>query len=849
MCVGCSISALRKIETDERRPSRQLADLLASCLEIPPEYQKLFIEAARGLGPVDRLRGLDPRSDITISLNSTRSTAPNWNLPHALTPFLGREAEQKKLADLISDPGCRLLTFVGPGGIGKTRLAIEVACEVYGRFGDGVYFTSLVGVSDPEFIVPAIAQSVNLNFSGPLEPQKQLINYLENKQTLLLLDNFEHLLGGVNLIVDLLSGSQGVKLLVTSRERLELRGEWVFEVEGLPIPSSDQEERVDTYSAVQIFYQRACRARFNFQLSESNIPYIVKICRLAEGMPLAIELAATWITMLSCREIAGEIERGLDILTTTLKDVPDRQRSMRAVFDHSWQLLTDEERQSLRRLSVFRGGFQREAAQVVAGADISLLSNLIAKSFIRRSSKGRFTIHELVRQYLALRLGEDPDEMKAARDAHSTYYTDFIARLEGELKGNEQLSTMPVLDDEINNIRSAWRWAVRHGSAQSIQKPIRTLWYYFDIRGWFQEAEQSFNWAAEELERIVAEKDHTDETLATLIAYIRAEQGWFCLRSGKFEESDQLVQSNLEKLRAAGAYIELVDALQHAGALDRLMGNYTRSGARFEEMLQFAIQTNDLWNAAIAEGNIGLAAQALGDYEQARVRMGKTVDSFRMLGEKRMLSVALHFLGGTSCMLHDYDRAQIYLLESLALSRSIGDRWIESISLRELGNVTREIGTAEDAAPLFRESLALAKELGEHWSILQALNALGETMIALEDFPSACETFFEALAMAWEMQDLPDVLASLGGLARLSCQQYSKEMEELDALVISLIILNHPKATQKTIDEARRLNSELTAQLDTAQVKAAQNRAQSIALETLVPNIISKLKLESASLP
>lgn len=842
-CAGCSVSALRKIEADERRPSRQLAELLAGCLHLAPEEQPAFVDAARGVRQVAHLGSPEPGAQgwaLSQPLagspagDSAAHSAPLWNLPAPATPLIGREAELETLVRLLDDPQCRLLTLLGPGGIGKTRLALEAACAVWDRFGHGVFFVPLEATASAEFMAPAIAQAIGVNFAGSAEPRQQLVNVLRHKQALLFLDNMEHLLHGVDLLAEILEQAPEVKLLVTSRERLQLRGEWGFDVQGLPTPAEEQAQGLENYSAVQLFLQRARRVCVDFEPSEEDNRNIVHICRLVEGMPLALEFAAAWASVLSCREIAGEIERGLDILATSLRDVPERQRSMHAVFDHSWNLLSAEEQRVLRQLSVFSGGFRREAARVVADADLVLLSSLSAKSFLRHTSRGRFLIHDLVRQYAAGRLARNPDEEQATCERHATYYMDFVAGLEDDLKGARQHEALMHMDDEAGNVRRAWRRAVQRGDATNVRKAIRALWYFYDIRGWFQEAQAAFCWAADTLEQRVASGEDLEADVAILHAYIRAQQAWFGLRVGRFEEAEQLLEVSLAVLRAAGAHERLVDALQHAGALQRLMGNYVRSRDLYQEMYHYAAESGDSWNATIAEGDIGLAAQALGDNEEAYKHMAATVVSFRQLGDPRMLAVALHFLGGISRAMESYDEAGRSLRESLALSRSIGDRWIESMTLRELGNVARELGTRQCAACLFKDSLAVAREIGEHWCILQALTCLGDANLALDDLAAAHDAFHEALTMAWEMQALPDVLAALEGLAAWSARQATSD-EKLQAdLTTTLFVLNHPAVLPQTKEAARRLQSELEKRLESHLVEAAQAHAQTLSLESIV---------------
>lgn len=842
-CAACSVSALRKIEADERRPSRQLAGLLGDCLQIPPDEQSWFIDAARGVRQVSRMGAAVPEALVPGPAQLAQPAPPSsegatpwplWNLPAPATPLVGREAELETLARLLGDADCRLLTLLGPGGIGKTRLALEAACLVWNQFSDGVFFVPLEDTESREHMATAMGQAMGLNFSGPLDPRRQVVSFLQRRQTLVFLDNLEHLLDGIGVLAEILEKAPGVKLLATSRERLQLRGEWIFEVQGLPAPGEGNLEGLESYSATQLFLQRARRAQADFQLSDEDRPHVVRICRLAEGMPLAIELATAWTPVLSCREIADEIERGLDILSTSYRDAPERQRSMRAVFDHSWQLLTEEEQRVLRQLSVFGGGCRREAARVVAGADLVMLSSLIAKSFLRRTSHNRFTMHDLLQQYMASHLRAQPEEEEATRARHARYYMDYVAGLEEDLKGSRQQEALAQMDAEAENIRRAWRRAIQLADAGVIRKPIRALWCYYDARGWFQEAEANFGWAGDTLEQMPAYRETTAPDIMLLHAYTRAQQAWFLLRVGRFEEAARLLQSSLAVLHVADAQALLVDALQHAGALDRLMGNYARSRSYYEEMLACALQTGDTWNATLAGGDIGLAAVELGDYEEGRARMQGAVTSFRALGDRRMLGASLHFLGAISCALGLYDEAEDYLEESLALSRAIGDRWIENMSLRELGNLAWEMGKQEHAAALFRDSLALAREIGERWSMLQALNCVGTTMLALGESESAYQVLGECLDRAWQMQAIPDVLAALIGLAQWSARTAAGEDALRAALATTLFIESHGAATAKVKERARCLESELEARLTPELVEAARQTARVASLETLV---------------
>lgn len=330
--------------------------------------------------------------------NRARAYVPRPIMPVYATPFVGRDRELQDIVSLLSDPNIRLITVAGLGGIGKTRLCVEAVRGLLSRFVDGVYFIQLPSLDDISELAPLVARGMRLSLGTNDNAAEQVVRYLARKQALLVLDGFEHLTGGAGWIARLLQATAAVKVLVTSQASLNLRKEWVRHLDGLPYPSHDDVECIEDYGAVRLFLERAHRVRHDFSLLD-NEKYVVEICQLVQGMPLAIELATSWLKTLSCAEIAAEIKQSIDFLAARQPDVDARHRSVRAVFDYAWARLAHEERLVLRRLSVFHGGFGREAAGQVAGASIQVLSELVDKSFLTRGPGELFEMHDLLRQY------------------------------------------------------------------------------------------------------------------------------------------------------------------------------------------------------------------------------------------------------------------------------------------------------------------------------------------------------------------------------------------------------------------------------------------------------------------
>lgn len=390
-------------------------------------------------------------------------TAPHY-LPAPTTTFIGRTQELAQIAALLAAGPCRLLTLLGPGGIGKTRLALRTVDDLATRFADGVAWVTLGPNSTHEFVIGSIAEACSLTFADGIDPAQQLKAYLRRSHLLLVIDNGEYLATSAFWIGELVAEAPRLTMLVTSRERLNIQAEQVLEIGGLSVPTEALDDALRTSSAVQLFEQRARLVQPSFTIPTEEYADVLNMCRVVAGSPLAIELAASWARLLSCREIAQEVTRDLDFLSTTLKDVPDRQRSMRTVFDYSWALLSESEQAVCRKLAVFRGSFDRRAAIEVAGATPALLAALVDKSLVRRISGQRLMLHELLRQYTEAELAAFPSEQLAVSTRCFAYYAALLRQRVAVLSDGDKTMQQQVCAEitvEIENIRACWQWAMQ----------------------------------------------------------------------------------------------------------------------------------------------------------------------------------------------------------------------------------------------------------------------------------------------------------------------------------------------------------------------------------------------------
>ena len=685
------------------------------------------------------------------------------NLPVPATPFLGREKELAEITRRLYDPACRLVTLIGPGGIGKTRLAIQAAAENAAAFPDGVCFIPLASLSSAELLAPTLASAIEFSLQGEADPQLQLVNYLRGRRMLLILDNLEQLCEGAGLLADILSSTSDVKLLVTSRESLSLQWEWFLQVQGLDFPKDDKADALEAYSAVQLFLHSASQVCPGFSLCEADKPFVIRICRFLDGMPLGIELAAAWTQSLSCREIALEIERDLDFLATWLRDVPQRHRSLRNVFDHSWGLLSEIERKVLGQLSVFRGGFTRQAAEQVAGASLPLLSTLMRKSFLRRGPTGRYEILEALRQYAGEKLGQTRHVESQTRDMHCAYYANLLQYREKQLRALEEIA------EEIENVRAAWQWAIASKKMKEIGQALESLYLFYERRGWLQEGEEAFEQAAEMLREIDSTPDSPPQAQGTILGQVLVRQGRFCAYRSHFDKAKRVLQESLVIFRSLGAQSEMAFSLHALGTIAWSLGEYAEAKRLLEESLAIRRENNDQWGIARCLGNLGVVASRLNEPEESK-------------------------------RLHQ---------EAFAISQEIGDQWGMANNLTNLGVTCEEMGEYLEAKRLHEESSAIFKELGDQQSLANSVNNLGYVLCALGENSEAKRCLEEAWQLALDALSVSVALQATVGLAIA----LANEGKQDQIAGIFERTLRHPVVHGEIQARAEQILSELDLQL------------------------------------
>ncbi len=782
---------------DALRQYERLAALLSSELDLDP------------MPATERLR------QQIVSSADRRSN----NLPPRDPSFVGRADELAKIRQHLAHPDRRLVSLVGPGGSGKTALAVEAGWQATSAYSSpfihGIYLVSLAGLDAPgpqdkgrgpayDPLATAVAEA--LDFKPTMDPVRELVNYLSDRRLLLILDNAEHLLDGVSdLVLALLRGAEALKILVTSRTRLKLADEWLLAVSGLPVPGPNSAADGD---APQLFIQRARRLAPEILSTDGDSPCprpaIIRICELVQGLPLGVELAASWVRLLTCQEIAAELDRNIDFLRSSMADLEARHRSLRVVFDYSWALLSDSDRQTLGRLAIFSGAFDRTAARAVTGASVQSLAALVDYSLLqRRGSSGdaaqRYEILEVLRHFAAEKQSATAEGTEQLKRRYGDYYLDFLATRFDDLHGRRQSVVVDEIAQEIDNIRAAWRLAIERRDLGALTGAHESLARFYYMRSWFAEGESSFAQAVD-----VLDWDGPDPEEAVLRARMMAWQGWFSTLRGRVSEGRRLLQQASERLRRLEDQGALATILPYLAVATSTAGDNAAAEKLAREAQKLGRQLGSWHVESVSASVLSQIMYLQGDYQQAGSFGRESLELDRERGNHWGMAFCLVNLGRAAFAAGDFQGASAHYLEAIDIRETLGDARGKALGLLYLGDAALAQGDLVSARRSYEESLAIFRDIGSRSGSAEALARLGRIATEERKPQRARREYAEALTLAREGRAVRPMLQALGGLAQLLADVVPEQ-----ALAAARVVAHHPAS-----DEAsRRAASDLAAQL------------------------------------
>ena len=801
------------------------------------------------------------------------------NFPILSPAFLGREQELEELSRLFTSPEYRIVSLVGPGGIGKTRLAIQCASQVAQYFSDGVYFTSFTSIQDPDFIPILLAETLKFSFFGSTNQTEQLGKYLHRMNVLLVIDNFEHLrVEGAKFLAMLLSQTHHLKILITSRQRLNMIAETILEVHGLPVPASTVDENGESYSSIKLFVHNAQKIfpRFSFQ---NNKEAITRICQLVDGIPLGILLASSWVRVFSCPEIASEINKSIDFLTTTAPDIDPRHRSLSAVFDNSWKLLTEEEHRILRRLSIFQSAFTNHAAQKICDATQLLLAIFADKSLLFHQQDNRYEMLATFHQYASSRLAEDEHELAATKLKFCDYYTNFCIQKHQEINTPDQYAALVDISSEIENIRTAWNWMIDSDLWENISKIKELLLAYHVMVGNSIQGRELYRLALLKLNKL------TDPRLDLIRASMRQLSAWMTVKNGFVSEGIQELTACLGTFSLSNSSWDVAMTLMFLTEAHRTLGNNRVAQKHIEDALKI-LRGDDIpkSNYVIAftahcQSILGTILMDLGDLVQARVNFDASLATHNRIGTYYGTIHPLMGLGKLAYLQGEFIHAKDLFLQAMETATKIYDRRGMALLHNNLGAVYEEIVNISESYHHVASALKLSKETGDRRLTAIILNNLAYHQLRYLHQPAeAIRTYHECIEIfsdigdlrgitytsydvskaylnvglvdeAWNyclrslhtamtLDSIPLILHTLHGFAYLFAQ--TKEHER--ALRLCYVITNHPQVESDTQKRAIVSRVELETILPLEVIQSAHAWADSANLQDVIDQILTDRK-------
>ena len=684
------------------------------------------------------------------------------NLVQRGNPFVGRAEELRTITGQLQQPDCRLLTLHGAGGVGKTRLVTQAGATLLANkvFADGVFFVALDVLDNPAHIAAEIATTLGLSLSEHQDAFSAVTAHIAKQHMLLILDNYEQVMQGATMTSRLLRACLNLKLLVTSRERLNVAEEFAYLLNGLPVPEHTHMSLQDaqTYDVIQLFVERARRARLEFQLRPEDVASVIWICQLVEGLPLGVELAAAGVKLMNPQEIAQSITFDMDTLYTTARDVSERHQSLRATFEYSWALLTPKEQAALTHLSVCVGGFTREAASQIANVSIPVLVSLVDKSLLRVNTNGRYDRHVLLYEFTREKHARTPGK-NDAEQKHAHYYLNLAQTAAPHLLAEQQATWYKKLEDDKDNLRQALRYLLTHAPEDALKLGV-ALRRYWETRGYVREGG---SWLTDALSIVSNQRSE-------LYAQALYAAGSLAHKQRDMTRAEQYLQRCANLAREESYAQVLADTLNLLAGIAWSQNKLSASRALLEESLATKRTLNDDRGIAAALSNLGLLEFVQGHYARAQSLYTGSLARYRDFKDQRQIASTLRKLGRTYYRCDAHDDASRALQEALSISRELRDELTEGRLLNDLGCLACHERQYQTATQHLNESLAIARRLKAPRDIANALQGLGLIHYAQQDYAVAETYFMNSLEFARDGYDAESIAAAAEGLASIAAQ-------------------------------------------------------------------------------